>query len=59
MAEQLWLARLLLTPADHPLTAAEHGAQIVTPPYPGRKPLDSYYPRPRRQRHRHLAGGPR
>jgi hypothetical protein len=22
MAEQLWLARLLLTPADHPLTSA-------------------------------------
>ena len=34
MAKQLWLARLLLTPADDPLTAAEHGAQIVTPPYP-------------------------
>jgi len=34
MAEQLWLARLLLTPADDPLTAAEHGARIVAPPYP-------------------------
>jgi predicted enzyme related to lactoylglutathione lyase len=34
MAEQLWLGRLLLTPADDPLTAAEHGVQIVAPPYP-------------------------
>ena len=59
MAEQLWLARLLLTPADDPLTAAEHGAQIVTPPYPEGNLWIATIRDPAGQRHRHLQAGPR
>jgi hypothetical protein len=51
------LPYLYVTRLDGTLrTAAEQDAQIVTRPT-RKETLDSYYPRPRRQRHRHLAGG--
>ena len=51
------LAYIYVTSVEDTLRAAAgHGADIVAPPYPGGKPLGGHHPRPRRQRHRHLAG---
>ena len=43
-------------PRRHPSRSGRTRRRTGHPALPGRKPLDSHHPRPRWQRHRHLAG---